>query len=93
MYDEYYEQYICPNNQLLKYTTTNRKGYQEYKSHSQICQNCSLISRCTEAKNKTKVLTLHVWIDAIEKYEEIRYTLEFKELYKKETIERVFGTA
>lgn len=95
VYDEYYGQYVCPNNQLLNYTTTNRKGYQEYKSNPQICQNCPLISQCTEAKNKTKVVTRHVWAEAMEKCEEIRHTLEFKELYKKrkETIERVFGTA
>ena len=24
VYDEYYDCYICPNNKILKYTTTNR---------------------------------------------------------------------
>lgn len=30
VYDEYYDRYICPNNKILKYTTTNRKGHREY---------------------------------------------------------------
>ena len=27
VYDEYFDCYLCPQNQLLKYTTTNREGY------------------------------------------------------------------
>lgn len=29
VYDEYYDQYICPNNEVLKYSTTNRGGYKQ----------------------------------------------------------------
>lgn len=32
VYDEYFDCYICPQNQILKYTTTTREGYREYKS-------------------------------------------------------------
>ena len=32
VYDEYYDCYICPNNQVLSYRTTNHDGYCEYKS-------------------------------------------------------------
>ncbi len=32
VYDEYYDCVICPENQILTYTTTNKDGYQEYKS-------------------------------------------------------------
>ena len=32
VYDEYYDCYICPNEKILEYTTTNKKGYREYKS-------------------------------------------------------------
>ena len=32
VYDEYYDCYICPGNQILSYSTTNRDGYKEYKS-------------------------------------------------------------
>jgi len=38
---------------------------------------------------------LHVWEDYIEQCEDIRHTLGVKEIYarRKETIERIFGTA
>ena len=29
VYDEYYDCIICPNNQPLKYSTTNKEGYKE----------------------------------------------------------------
>ena len=32
VYDEYYDCYLCPENQVLSYSTTNRDGYREYKS-------------------------------------------------------------
>lgn len=32
-YDEYFDCYICPNNEVLKYSTTNRDDYKKYKSN------------------------------------------------------------
>lgn len=95
VYDEYYDCYICPNNQILKYTTTNRKGYQEYKSNSEICKSCSYLDQCTESKNHVKVVSRHVWDSYMEQCEDIRHTLGMKQIYalRKETIERIFGTA
>ena len=29
VYDEFFDCYLCPQNQILKYTTTNREGYRE----------------------------------------------------------------
>jgi hypothetical protein len=94
-YDEYYDCYICPNNQVLKYSTTNRDGYREYKSCSEVCANCPYLNQCTASKNHVKLVTRHVWEDYIEKFEEIRLSIGMKELYshRKETIERIFGTA
>src|SRR3712207_7333400 len=57
VYDEYYDCYLCPQNQVLKYSTTNRDGYREYKSNRNICQNCPDRKRCTESKNATKLVT------------------------------------
>lgn len=37
-YDEFYDCYICPNNEILKYNTTNREGYKEYKSNPSKCK-------------------------------------------------------
>lgn len=95
VYDEYYDCYICPENQVLSYNTTNRDGYREYKSRGYICCNCPQKSKCTESKDHVKLVTQHVWERYIEKAEDIRHTLGNKEIYqkRKETIERIFGTA
>ena len=95
VYDEQYDCYLCPNNQILKYTTTNREGYKEYKSCSKTCAACPFLSRCTESKNHVKVILRHVWEEYMEICEDIRHTLGNKEIYelRKETVERVFGTA
>lgn len=95
VYDEYNDCYICPNNQILKYSTTNRDGYKEYKSCSHICEKCEFLGQCTASKNHVKVVNRHVWEEYMEACEDIRQTLGMKELYshRKETIERIFGTA
>ena len=94
-YDEYYDCYICPENKILSYSTTNRDGYREYKSNCNDCMNCSSRYRCTESKNFEKIVTRHVWEDYMELSEDIRCNPENQKTYKlrKETIERLFGTA
>ena len=93
-YDEYNDCYVCPNGQVLNYSTTNREGYREYKSNGCVCAKCPYLSQCTASKNHVKVVTRHVWEDYMETCEDIRYTIGMKELYgkRKETIERIFGT-
>jgi len=95
VYDEYYDCYICPNNQTLTYSTTNRNGYREYKSCGAVCTECPYLSQCTESKDHVKVVTRHIWEPYMEMCEDIRQTLGMKDLYslRKETIERIFGTA
>jgi len=95
VYDEYNDCYICPNDQILKYSTTNRDGYKEYKSCGHICEKCEFLGQCTASKNHVKVVTRHVWEEYMETCEDIRHTLGMKDLYshRKETIERIFGTA
>jgi len=95
VYDEYNDCYICPNNQVLSYSTTNRDGYREYKSCSHVCENCEYLSQCTLSKNHVKLVTRHVWEDYMEVCEDLRHTEGMKDLYshRKETIERIFGTA
>jgi hypothetical protein len=46
--------YLCPNNQVLCYATTNREGYREYKSDPSFCVNCPYLSQCTESKSRQK---------------------------------------
>lgn len=93
VYDEEYDVYLCPNNKQLTYTTTNRKGYREYKSDAKDCRDCPFINQCTHSKNQTKVIHRHLWEKYLEQSEEIRCTDQFKEIYpqRKQTIERVFA--
>lgn len=95
VYDEFYDCYICPNDKVLKYSTTNREGYREYKSCPQDCAQCAMIERCTESRAQQKIVTRHIWEDYIEQAEDIRHSPLGKETYAKrsETIERVFADA
>ena len=95
IYDEYFDCVICPQNQILSYTTTNRDGYREYKSKGNICENCSTRKLCTESRKNVKTVAKHIWSDYLETVEDIRHTPEYRELYerRKETIERVFADA
>ncbi len=60
VYDEYYDCYICPSNQVLTYRTTNR----EYKSCGTVCAQCPYFSQCTESKDHVKTVTRHIWKSA-----------------------------
>ena len=93
VYDEYLKGYICPNNQVLKYSTTNKDGYKEFKSDPNKCANCPFIDKCTNSKNHVKVITEHVWNKYTEMCTDVRYEIGSKEIYakRKETIERCFA--
>ena len=95
VYDEYYDCVICPEYQVLKYSTTNRDGYREYKSDPQVCEKCPTRHLCTNSANFTKIVTRHIWKDYEELADDARYTPIYQKLYKarKETIERVFADA
>ncbi len=95
VYDEYYDCVLCPENQILQYSTTNREGYREFRSKGYICENCPSLGFCTESRNHVKIVTKHIWSEYLEKAEDIRHTPEYKKLYgkRKETIERVFADA
>ena len=95
VYDEYFDCYICPNNQVLKYSTTNREGYREYKSDPETCKNCPCREKCTKSKGCQKTVTRHVWESYLETVEDCRHTPWIKDLYdkRKQKIERVFADA
>ena len=94
-YDEYYDCYICPGAHILTYSTTNRSGYKEYKSCGEHCAECQCLSKCTESRDHAKLITRHVWEEYMEVVEDIRHTIGNRQIYqlRKETIERIFGTA
>lgn len=95
VYDEYYDCIICPEYQVLNYSTTNRDGYREYKSNPQLCANCPTRHLCTHSKDCVKTVTRHIWADYVELAEDARHTPIYQRAYKarKETIERVFADA
>lgn len=95
VYDEYYDCIICPEYKVLKYSTTNRDGYREYKSDPNVCKNCATRELCTHSKDCVKSVSRHIWADYIERTEDVRQTPEYITLYskRKETIERVFADA
>ena len=93
IYDEYNDAYICPNNEMLHYSTTNRDGYREYKSDISKCSTCPMKQQCTNSKNSQKVVTQHIWNNYQEKALDNRFKIGNKEIYnlRKETIERCFA--
>jgi transposase len=94
-YDNAQNEIICPNGERLKYTTTSRDGYRQYKSDPDKCSRCSFRDKCTKSKNQQRVIIRHIWSGYIDVVNEIRLTSYGKETYgkRKETIERVFADA
>ena len=94
-YDSVGDCYICPMGERLEYSTTNRDGYREYKSNPNICSSCEYLSRCTNSKNKTRVIARHIWQDAKDRVNANRLTEIGREIYarRKETVERSFADA
>ena len=95
VYDEHYDCYLCPAGEVLKYSTTNKEGYREYKSPKHICAVCPFLSQCKESKDHQKVVTRHIWQEYVEEADHLRHKQEIKDIYakRKETIERVFADA
>ena len=93
VYDEYYDCYLCPNNQILTYETTTKDGYRIYRSNPEICRSCPFLHQCTASKNHTKRISRHIGAHYIEEVDHLRHTEENKQIYaqRKETIERVFA--
>lgn len=94
-YDEELDVYVCPQQQVLVYRTTNRQGYRQYHSDAESCRACPLRQQCTRSKNMVKVITRHVWQAARERVDSHRLEPLGKRLYerRKETVERSFADA
>ena len=92
-YDETSDCYLCPQNQVLSYRTTNRDGYREYASDPDVCRSCELRGQCTASKNCVKVVTRHIWHEYKGEVNSHRYEDYGKAVYKrrKETVERSFA--
>ncbi|URT72774.1 IS1182 family transposase [Cytobacillus firmus] len=95
VYDEHFDCYICPDGEILKYTTTTKEGYRQYKSDPRICAGCSFLSQCTQSQAQQKLIQRHVWEEHVEEADHLRHHRDVKSIYekRKETIERVFADA
>ncbi len=95
VYDEHFDCYICPAGEILKYTTTTKEGYRQYKSDPRICAGCPFLSQCTQSQAHQKLIQRHVWEEHVEEADHLRHHQDVKPIYekRKETIERVFADA
>ncbi|EAC2340938.1 IS1182 family transposase [Listeria monocytogenes] len=93
VYDEYYDQYLCPAGETLRAGTLNREGYRNYLSDKKKCANCPMLEKCTESQGHQKIIQRHLWQPYLDKTEELRYTKYNKMQYskRKETVERIFA--
>ncbi len=89
IYEESSDSYICPQGCVLKYVTTTREGYRQYRCLD--CTECPMKDSCTKSKDKS--VFIHIWEHYRKQADEYRRTEQWKEIYplRKETIERVFG--
>ena len=94
-YEPYFDAYICPEGNHLYWKTTNRTGYREYWSNSKDCANCPRKSECMSEKSKRRLVTRHVWQDALEEVTWFTKTTNGRRIYswRKQTIERSFAEA
>ena len=94
-YDAVNDEYRCPADERLIYTTTSRDGYKHYQSDPAICKQCEYRARCTQNKKCIKTVTRHVWEEHKEQVNRNRLSPAGKQLYKrrKETVERSFADA
>lgn len=95
IYDECYDCYICPNDQMLNYQRTDSDGYRLYTSNPNECRNCPLLKKCTKNKEQKKIVTRHIWQKYLDIVDDLRFIDSIKAIYKlrSQTIERRFADA
>ena len=94
-YDPIKDQFVCPQGQILRHTTTDREGKRTYRSTPKNCTACPCKGWCGANEKGQKVLTTHIWQEYLDLAEEVRKNEYAKMLYRqrKESIERVFADA
>ena len=94
-YEPYFDAYTCPEGKHLYWKTTNREGYREYWSNSKECAHCPRRSECISEKANRRLVTRHVWQDALEEVIWFTKTTIGRRIYswRKQTIERSFAEA
>lgn len=94
-YQKESDTYCCPEGQELIYKTTSRAGYREYHSDPKQCVFCPVRDDCTKSQNMKKVVTRHIYNDAMERANEMRLSHYGRKTYRRrsETVERSFADA
>lgn len=94
-FDGEHDVYICPEKHRLYWKTTTREGYRQYFCDSKTCAACSRREACFGQSTKRRMVTRHVWQDALDCVMAFTNTPKGKRLYawRKETIERSFAEA
>ncbi len=94
-YDVTTDEYICPQGERLRHTTTDRNGKRTYRSRPTNCMHCPYKAKCGANEKGQKIFTAHIWQEYMDLVEQIRKTERGKDIYakRKETIERVFADA
>lgn len=95
IYNKEKDSYRCPNGQELIYKTTSRDAYREYHSDPKECAICPIRDDCTQSKNMKKVITRHIYTEAIDRANQMRLSAYGKKTYRRrsETVERSFADA
>lgn len=85
--------YTCPEGNIMKEKTVNADGCIVFRCDRGVCKACSKKNECFTKSYTSKMITRHIWADALEKDDAYRKTSEGKLMYsgRKETIERVFA--
>lgn len=95
IYNKGKDSYRCPNGQELIYKTTSRAGYREYHSNPKECIDCPLRQDCTSSQNMKKVVTRHIYTEAMDRANQMRLSKYGRKTYRRrsETVERSFADA
>lgn len=95
IYNKEKDSYRCPNGQELIYKTTSRDAYREYHSDPKECTFCPMRDDCTQSKNMKKVITRHIYTEAMDRANQMRLSAYGKKTYRRrsETVERSFADA
>ena len=89
------DSYICPAGQSLIYSTTTREGYHTYKSNPTDSQTCPLRPQCTQNQKAERLISRHLYQDAVDNANAVRVSRQDRKLYQRraETVERSFADA
>ena len=94
-YDSENDHYVCPEEQILRYSTTKREGFREYASTPSICAKCPSRDKCMQNKYNKRRITRHVWEDSMEviRHNRLSERGEWIRRRRAQTVERSFGDA